>query len=214
MACAAGPCAAAAAASGGRSCVADVSITDPCCAGAPTPAATPARGRVPVKVRVPPPVSAGPVIWSTGYLFCRRTHVFYGRSHVSRLTLRIAVLIAGVCALASQAAASTQVPAAAIRPPNVVFVLVDDLGWADLGCYGSTFHETPNLDRLAAGGVRFTQAYAASPVCSPTRAALMCGKHPARLNLTTYLPGRRDLPTQKLLQAKIRQELPLDELTL
>ena len=100
------------------------------------------------------------------------------------------------------------------RPPNVVFILIDDLGWADLGCYGSTFHETPNLDRLAANGVRFTQAYAASPLCSPTRAAILTGKHPARLHLTTYLPGRADNPSQKLLHPKIRQHLPLEETTL
>ena len=99
-------------------------------------------------------------------------------------------------------------------PPNVVFILVDDLGWADLGCYGSTFHQTPRLDRLAAGGMRFTQAYAAAPLCSPTRAAILTGKHPARLHLTTYLPGRPDNPAQKLLHPKIRQHLPLEETTL
>jgi arylsulfatase A len=100
------------------------------------------------------------------------------------------------------------------RPPNIVFILIDDLGWADLGCYGSTFHETTRLDRLASRGMRFTNAYAAAPLCSPTRAAILCGKHPARLNLTTYLPGRPDSPAQKLLQAKIRQQLPLEEVTL
>jgi len=100
------------------------------------------------------------------------------------------------------------------RPPNIVFILIDDLGWADLGCYGSTFHETPRLDRLAAAGMRFNHAYAAAPLCSPTRAAILCGKHPARLNLTTYLPGRADMPSQKLLQAKINQHLPLEEVTL
>ena len=133
---------------------------------------------------------------------------------MSRLTLRITVLIAGVYAFGSQAVALSQVPAHATRPPNVVFVLVDDLGWADLGCYGSTFHETPNLDRLAAGGMRFTQAYAASPLCSPTRAAILTGKHPARLHLTTYLPGRPDSPAQKLLHPRIHRQLPLDETTL
>src|SRR5688572_9007512 len=63
--------------------------------------------------------------------------------------------------------------------PNVILIVADDLGWADLGCYGSTFHRTPNLDALAASGIRFTQAYAACHVCSPTRAALMTGKLPA-----------------------------------
>jgi arylsulfatase A len=71
--------------------------------------------------------------------------------------------------------------------PNIVFVLADDLGWAELGCYGNTFNETPNLDRMAKEGMRFTQAYAAAPVCSPYRAALLTGLHPARLGIMDYL---------------------------
>ena len=71
--------------------------------------------------------------------------------------------------------------------PNIVFVLADDLGWSELGCYGNTFHETPNLDRMAKEGMRFTQAYAAAPVCSPYRAALLTGYYPARLGITDYL---------------------------
>src|SRR5687767_9245498 len=141
-------------------------------------------------------------------------HVSNRRRHVSRLIARVPILVAGVFALASQTVASTQVPAPTTRPPNVVFILIDDLGWADLGCYGSTFHETPNLDRLAASGVRFSQAYAAAPLCSPTRAAILTGKHPARLHLTTYLPGRPDSPAQKLLHPTIRRQLPLEETTL
>lgn len=73
------------------------------------------------------------------------------------------------------------------RPPNIVFVLADDLGWTELGCYGSEFHETPNLDRLAEEGMRFTDAYAAAPVCSPYRAALLTGQHPARIGILDYL---------------------------
>ncbi|QDT16660.1 sulfatase-like hydrolase/transferase [Alienimonas californiensis] len=73
------------------------------------------------------------------------------------------------------------------RPPNVVFVLADDLGWSELGCYGNDFHETPHLDRLAAEGMRFTHAYAAAPVCSPYRAALLTGQHPARIGILDYL---------------------------
>jgi arylsulfatase A-like enzyme len=73
--------------------------------------------------------------------------------------------------------------------PNIVFILVDDLGWADLGCYGSTFHETPHLDRLAANGALFTDAYAASPVCSPTRASLLTGKYPSTVGVTQYIGG-------------------------
>jgi arylsulfatase A-like enzyme len=97
--------------------------------------------------------------------------------------------------------------------PNVVFILTDDLGWADLGCYGSTFYETPNLDRLAREGMRFTDAYAASNVCSPTRAAILTGKYPARLHLTDWLTGREDRPDQKLSRPKFQKFLPLGELT-
>src|SRR5947209_6857004 len=93
---------------------------------------------------------------------------------------------------------------------NVVLILADDLGWADLGCYGSTFHRTPHLDRLARDGVRFTDAYAACPVCSPTRAALLTGQYPARLNLTDWLPGRPDRPDQRLLRPAIARHLPPD----
>ncbi len=98
--------------------------------------------------------------------------------------------------------------------PNIVFILTDDLGINDLACYGRTEHHTPNLDRLAADGVRLTSAYAALPICSASRAAIMSGKNPARLHLTTYLPGRPDCPPQRLLHPVIRQELPLEERTL
>ena len=74
---------------------------------------------------------------------------------------------------------------------NVVFFLIDDLGWRDLGCYGSDYYKTPNIDRLAKEGVRFTDAYSACTVCSPTRAAIMTGKYPARLLLTQWLPSGR-----------------------
>lgn len=98
--------------------------------------------------------------------------------------------------------------------PNIVLILADDLGINDLACFGRTEHKTPNLDRLAQDGMRFTTAYAAQAVCSPTRAALMTGKCPARLNLTTFLPGRPDAPSQKLLQPRIEGQLPLEEITL
>jgi len=78
-------------------------------------------------------------------------------------------------------------PKASANKPNIVFVLADDLGWAELGCYGNKFNETPNLDRLAREGMRFTDAYAAAPVCSPFRAALMTGQWPARVGITDYL---------------------------
>ncbi len=71
--------------------------------------------------------------------------------------------------------------------PNIVFILADDLGWSELGCYGNQFNETPNLDHLAGEGIRFTHAYAAAPVCSPYRAALLTGQAPARLGISDYL---------------------------
>ncbi|MCL5278888.1 MAG: sulfatase [Planctomycetes bacterium] len=73
------------------------------------------------------------------------------------------------------------------RPPNIICILGDDLGWAELGCYGNTFNETPHLDRLAREGLRFTQAYAAAPVCSAYRASLMTGQYPVRTGITDYL---------------------------
>lgn len=97
---------------------------------------------------------------------------------------------------------------------NVIWIVLDDYGWADSGCYGSTFHETPHIDALARRGLRFTNAYAACPVCSPSRAALMTGKYPARLHLTDWLPGRRDRPSQRLLRPSIVQQLPLEEMTI
>ena len=98
--------------------------------------------------------------------------------------------------------------------PNIVFILADDLGWTDLECYGSSYYRTPNIDRLASQGMRFTSAYAACPVCSPTRASILTGKYPARLQLTDFIPGRKQWPTSKLLKADFRQELPLEEITI
>src|SRR5262245_58744236 len=100
------------------------------------------------------------------------------------------------------------------RPPNIVFILADDLGINDLSCYGRKDQHTPNLDRLATQGMRFTCAYCAQPICSASRAALLTGKCPARLNLTNYLPGRPDAPSQRLLQPRIEGQLPLEEVTL
>lgn len=104
-------------------------------------------------------------------------------------------------------------PASAAQTPNIVFILADDLGARDLSCYGSDFYKSPNIDKLAAGGMKFSQAYAACPVCSPTRASILTGKYPARLNLTDWLPGRPDRPDQMLKRPKIFQELPLEEVT-
>ena len=84
-------------------------------------------------------------------------------------------------------------------PPNIVFILTDDLGWTDLRCYGNKFNETPHIDKLAERGIRFTQAYAACPVCSPTRASILTGKYPARLHLTNFLIGNRTDPESPVL---------------
>lgn len=98
------------------------------------------------------------------------------------------------------------------KKPNIVFILVDDLGWMDICANGSSFYETPNIDQLASEGVRFTQAYAASPICSPTRASILTGKNPARINLTQYIGGRgnpnyvRNLPLEEVLFPEILKE--------
>jgi arylsulfatase A-like enzyme len=116
-------------------------------------------------------------------------------------------------------AALLLIPVAALRAadppprPNVIVILADDLGWTDLACYGSDLHETPHLDRLAKDGMKFTQAYSACTVCSPTRAALLTGKYPARLRVTDWIPGLiPDNP--KLLPPDWTKELPTTETTL
>ncbi len=99
---------------------------------------------------------------------------------------------------------------------NFVFFLVDDLGWADVACFGSTFHETPNIDRLAASGMKFTNAYAACPVCSPTRASIMTGRHPVRVDITDWIPGDSGGrgKNRKLRPVKDRDNLALSEVTI
>ena len=92
--------------------------------------------------------------------------------------------------------------------PNFIFVLVDDLGWRDLGCCGSEFYETPHLDRLASEGMRFTDAYAACPVCSPTRASIMSGKYPATVGVTNFIGGSA---RGQLIDAPYVDHLPLAE---
>src|SRR5512140_611246 len=124
---------------------------------------------------------------------------------------RILLLLLAILPLAAFSAAQKSAPAST---PNFVFILADDYGWADSGCYGSTFYETPHLDRLAAKGMRFTDAYAACCVCSPTRASILTGKYPARLHLTDWLPGRGDRPDQKLKRPVFLQQLPLEEITI
>src|SRR5436309_342972 len=98
--------------------------------------------------------------------------------------------------------------------PNVVLILIDDLGQRDLGCYGSTYYRTPHTDKLASQGVRFTDAYAACPVCSPTRASILTGMYPQRFGITDWLPGRPDRPDQKLKRPPLTMQLPLEAVTL
>ncbi|NNC87187.1 MAG: sulfatase [Akkermansiaceae bacterium] len=123
--------------------------------------------------------------------------------HAARTTFLVAALL-----LATGLSARGQ------SRPNIVFFLVDDLGWSDVGCFGSSFHDTPHVDQLAREGVRFTDAYAACHVCSPTRASILTGKYPATINLTDWLSGRRDFPFQRFLNVEINQHLPHREVTL
>ncbi|MEZ4707456.1 MAG: sulfatase [Caldilineaceae bacterium] len=100
--------------------------------------------------------------------------------------------------------------------PNIIFMLIDDMGWRDLGCYGSRFYETPNLDRLAARGMRFTDAYAACPVCSPTRASILTGKYPATVGITDWIDWASDIhPARgRLVDVPYLKNLPRSEHTL
>lgn len=102
------------------------------------------------------------------------------------------------------------------RTPNILLILIDDLGWMDLACQGNRLVETPNIDRFATQGMRFTDAYAAAPVCSPTRAAILTGKSPARLRITNHLPDRPAFtpPKAKLGPAEMLDHLPLEHVTI
>ena len=97
--------------------------------------------------------------------------------------------------------------------PNIVLLYVDDLGWTDLACYGSSFYETPNIDRLAASGMKFTNGYSPCTVCSPSRASMLTGKNPARLRITDWITGH-NMPYAKLLPPDWTQHLPLEEITI
>jgi len=126
--------------------------------------------------------------------------------------LRYAARFAAGAALSVRAGEAT---AASSARPNFVFILADDLGWADLACYGSDLHETPNIDRLARQGMRFTDAYAAAPVCSPTRASIMTGKYPARLHMTIWYEGSANPPRGRKLVPPITQgNLPHEQVTI
>jgi arylsulfatase A-like enzyme len=117
--------------------------------------------------------------------------------------------LAGVAPLLMLGAA-----AFADQKPNIVFILTDDMGWKDLGCYGNKYTETPNIDSLARSGILFTQSYAACPVSSPTRASIMTGKYPARLQLTNFIAGNRIDPASPVLPATWKPYLEAKEVTI
>ena len=129
--------------------------------------------------------------------------------------IRLAVIAAwGIAACGHGAPAVTAAEAARDQParPNVIVILVDDMGWRDLACQGSTFYETPHIDRLAAAGMRFTQGYSACTVCSPSRAAILTGQYPARLHITDWIAGHQR-PQAKLLPPDWTKHLPLETVT-
>jgi arylsulfatase A len=102
----------------------------------------------------------------------------------------------------------------AAPPPNIVLILADDLGWKDIGANGSTYYQTPAIDQLARDGARFTEAYSACAVCTPTRAALMTGRYPARILMTNWTPDGRWDPHAPLREGRFLRDLPLEELTI
>ena len=121
-------------------------------------------------------------------------------------------LFAHAFLLAAIALAAANITAAEMTKPNIVFILADDLGYMDIGANNpKTFYETPNIDALAAKGMRFKQGYAACPVCSPTRASILTGKYPPRTGVTDFIPGMR---SGKLLSAPNANHLALEETTI
>lgn len=100
-----------------------------------------------------------------------------------------------------------------VSHPNIVLILIDDMGWKDLGVYGSDYYQTPQIDRFAQDGIRFTNGYAACTVSSPTRASIMTGKYPARLHLTDWIEGWK-FPDAKLQIPDWKMFLPLEETTM
>jgi arylsulfatase A len=124
------------------------------------------------------------------------------------------LLRAASAATMAVAGCATTPKSAASSPPNVIFILMDDMGWRDVGCTGSTVTPTPNIDRIAHEGIRFTQAYAACPVCSPTRISIQTGKYPARLRLTDWLKGTRSPVDSPVLTADYADQMELEELTI
>ena len=135
------------------------------------------------------------------------------RSHLETAFVRVQTLLL-LCACVLGVVPDIRVFARESAPPmNLIVILVDDLGWSDLSCMGSSFYETPHIDRLAREGVKFSQAYAACTVCSPTRAALLTGKYPARLHVTDWIAGHV-MPKAKLRVPDWTMHLPHAEITL
>jgi len=132
-------------------------------------------------------------------------------SHSRRSFLLTAV---GASSLALGATTQTIAQPSRGRKPNIILLLVDDWGWTDLGAYGSTFYQTPHLDKVASEGVRFTNAYASCPVCSPTRASVMTGKVPPRVNITDWIPGRKQHEFSPVVMPEDSDHLALEETTI
>ena len=126
---------------------------------------------------------------------------------------RVGFATAGAASLSSLTSLLQSCQASQAKKWNMVFILTDDQGWNQVGSQGYDFYETPNIDRIIAEGMYFTNAYSANPVCSPTRSSLMTGKNPARLHITDYIPGS-PYPYQKLTTPQIALGLPLQEVTI
>lgn len=128
------------------------------------------------------------------------------RRYCSKRGLNKSLTYSGICLFALLSSCKQK------ERPNILVILADDLGYSQLGCYGSSYYHTPNIDKLAEEGLRFTNAYAACSVSSPTRASLMTGKYPARLHITDFIPGnnRNNFP---LTQPEWQKFLPLEEVT-
>ncbi|MDE3167688.1 MAG: sulfatase-like hydrolase/transferase, partial [Acidobacteriota bacterium] len=116
--------------------------------------------------------------------------------------------------LAGLAGGALSIRALAAGKTNFVFILADDFGWRDLGCYGNPYFATPNIDRLAKEGARFTNAYAACPVCSPTRASILTGRYPVRTGVTDWIPGRQSDPRGPIVTPHTANQLKLSEVTI
>jgi arylsulfatase A len=131
------------------------------------------------------------------------------------LPRRIVCLFLLLTVVSCGASTAAEKPPVAKRPPNILLIMIDDLGWSDLHCQGNKRLDTPHLDRLATQGMRFTDAYAAAPVCSPTRAAILTGQSPARIGLTNHISNRKFLPANaKVLPAETLMYLPLEHVTI